>query len=185
MNWNGAQDYCEWLNRTYLEELPQGCIFRLAAEAEWEKAARGEFGNIWPWGNEWDSKRCNSSEAGSGSTSPVGAYSPHGDSPYGAADMAGNVWEWTNSLYKPYPYDFADGREDPKDTGTRVVRGGAFNNDRRFVRVGLPHLDHPGGLGSPQGLRVVVAHTSLLPVWNWNQGLPCRSGPFRALRQKC
>ena len=56
----------------------------------------------------------------------MGSYSPRGDSPFGCADMVGNVWEWTHSLYKPYPYQVNDGREDEKASGRRVVRGGVF-----------------------------------------------------------
>ncbi len=81
--------YCEWLARV------TGRAYRLPTRTEWEKAARGTDGRVYPWGNEWDPRKANSSEGGLGGTTPVGRYSPQGDSPYGAADMAGNVWEWT------------------------------------------------------------------------------------------
>jgi formylglycine-generating enzyme required for sulfatase activity len=58
---------------------------------------------------------------------PVGQHSPAGDSPYGVADMAGNAWEWTSSLYKSYPYKADDGREDMSSSGSRVLRGGSFD----------------------------------------------------------
>ena len=80
------------------------------------------FGNgRHPWGNRWNKNRCNTSENGVGATTPVGKYSPAGDSPYGCADMAGNVWEWTWSLYGE------DGREDLEaERSIRwVLRGGA------------------------------------------------------------
>jgi formylglycine-generating enzyme required for sulfatase activity len=88
----------------------------------------------YPWGNEFDKAKCNSSEGGKGNTTPVGLYSPQGDSPYGCADMSGNVWEWTHSLKKEYPYKVNDGREDESVNARRVLRGGSFNGNERDAR---------------------------------------------------
>ena len=75
-------------------------------------------------GNEFDPKKCNSSEGGKGGTTPVGAYSTFGgDSPYACADMVGNVWEWTHSLFTKYPYIDNDGREGEESRDSRVLRG--------------------------------------------------------------
>ncbi|MBU0511116.1 MAG: SUMF1/EgtB/PvdO family nonheme iron enzyme, partial [Chloroflexi bacterium] len=120
VSWNDAMAYCQWLDEALGGELPEGYRLSLPTEAEWEKAARGEYGNEWPWGNEWDPAKCNSSEGKVGKTTPVGQYSPAGNSPYGAADMAGHVWEWTHSLFKDYPYVAEDGREDESGSGARV-----------------------------------------------------------------
>src|SRR3972149_1026879 len=86
ITWQSASAYAEWAGK------------RLPAEIEWEKAARGRDGRMWPWGNAFDPNRCNTASSG---TPPVGMYSPRGDSPYGCADMAGNVWEWIGG--KPSP----------------------------------------------------------------------------------
>ena len=111
--WDDAVAYCQWLSEATGQNL------RLPTEAEWEKAARGTDGRIYPWGNEWDPTRLNSLEGGPEDTMPVGHYSPGGDSPYGVADMAGNVWEWCT-----------DGNNDR----ARVLRGGAFNSNASWVR---------------------------------------------------
>ncbi|HLE30112.1 MAG TPA: formylglycine-generating enzyme family protein, partial [Anaerolineales bacterium] len=116
--------------------------------------------NEWPWGNEWDAGKCNSRESKIGGTTPVDHYSPAGDSPYGVADMAGNVWEWCSSLLKPYPYRRDDGREALKAKGHRVVRGGAFVGVARLVRCASRYRDLPSSRYGAQGFRVVVSPVS-------------------------
>ena len=120
VSWLDAQDYVVWLaERT-------GQTYRMPTEAEWERAARGTDGRQWPWEGAWDAARANCKPAGPGRTTPVGQYSPAGDSPCGAADMAGNVWEWCSSAYKPYPYRVDDGREDLEARFDRILRGGSW-----------------------------------------------------------
>jgi formylglycine-generating enzyme required for sulfatase activity len=97
--------FCAWASQE------TGLPLRLPTEAEWEKAARGPEFRLYPWGQEWKKGMCNTNEEKQNGTSLVGKYSPQGDSPYGVADMGGNVQEWCSSLFGPYPYDPADGRE--------------------------------------------------------------------------
>jgi formylglycine-generating enzyme required for sulfatase activity len=119
VTWYDAVAYCRWL----VQET--GKPYRLPTEAEWEKGARGTEGRRYPWGAAWDARRCNTKEGGREDTTPVGRY-PEGASPYGLLDMAGNVWEWTSSLYWAYPYQADDGREDLTTPESRVLRGGSF-----------------------------------------------------------
>ena len=150
VRWDDAAAFCQWASKQ------TGRNVRLPSEAEWEKAARGTDGRIYPWGDQApDEKRCNFRLNVKGTT-PVGRYSPLGDSPYGCADMAGNVWEWTGSLFKPYPYNAQDGREDPNDHGRRVLRGGAFYYDLRRVRCGYRINSYPGSADANLGFRVCV-----------------------------
>jgi formylglycine-generating enzyme required for sulfatase activity len=160
VSWRDAVDYCNWLAQV------TGKAYRLPSEAEWEKGARGTDGRIYPWGNEWNPERCNSFEGGPKETTPVGAYL-QGASPYGLLDMAGNVWEWTRSLWgkdkeKPdfkYPYKLDDGRENLKagDNIYRVVRGGAFYNNGTGVRCAFRDGFDPYNQLRYQGLRLMVA----------------------------
>lgn len=112
VSWKDCVTYCRWLRGM------TGKPYGLPSEAEWEKAARGTDGRIFPWGDEFDPQKLNSKEGGPKDTTPVGQYSPGGDSLYGIADMTGNVWEWTRSLFHSYPYDSGDGRESMHSYGS-------------------------------------------------------------------
>jgi formylglycine-generating enzyme required for sulfatase activity len=157
ISWNDAMEYCQWLNLKLQGELGNLAL-RLPTEAEWEKAARGEYGDEWPWGNEFDPAKCNSIKGGKGGTTPVGVYSPQGDSPYGATDMVGNVWEWCHSLFLPYPYKADEEREKESGSESRVVRGGAWDSNQRYARCACRHRDlRPDDRRDRLGFRVVVA----------------------------
>ena len=158
VSWFEAVAYCRWLSKQ------TGIEFRLPSEAEWEKAARGSNGLIYPWGNTWDENLVNSSESGVQKTMPVGSY-PEGTSPYGALDMAGNVWEWCATQWaKPYPYRLEDEWQTTYLEATadyRMVRGGSWYQDGTRVRGAYRYNVHPRGRGSIRGLR--VASHSLVP----------------------
>jgi formylglycine-generating enzyme required for sulfatase activity len=127
-----ALAYIGWLNRELNEN------YRFPNEAEWEKAARGVDGRIYPWGNEFDPWRCNTVEAGKRTTTPVGTYSPGGDSIFGVADMAGNVLEWTSSQMMPYPFqvEVQDNSEISRKNSLKlIVRGGAWYYSRKLART--------------------------------------------------
>jgi formylglycine-generating enzyme required for sulfatase activity len=128
ISWDTIMEYCGWLNNLLKAELPSDLVLRLPTEAEWEKAARGTDGREYPWGNEFEKSKCNSKEGGIDGTTFIGLYSPQSDSPYGCADMAGNVWEWTHSENKVYPYNAKDGREDEHIGVIRALHGGSFRN---------------------------------------------------------
>jgi formylglycine-generating enzyme required for sulfatase activity len=157
IKWTDAVSYCQWINNLLKAELPTGLMLRLPTEAEWEKAACGTDGREYPWGNTFDNKRCNTREAQKGSTTPVGLYSQQGDSPYGCADMAGNVWEWTRSLIKEYPYKFNDGREDNHFSSVRVLRGGSYSYYEGGARCAA-RSDYPiDAFISSLGFRVAIS----------------------------
>ena len=151
VSWFEAVAYCRWLS------TQTGITFSLPSEAEWEKAARGSDGLIYPWGNTWDASLVNSSESGLQKTTPVGSY-PKGASPYGALDMAGNVWEWCATQGgKTYPYQLEDEWQAAyleAYVEARVLRGGASWNDRTVVRGAYRYDDYPRGRYFGLGLRV-------------------------------
>ena len=178
VTWYEALAYTRWLTDEMrgwkdLPDLLSGrlnteqWIVRLPTEAEWEKGARGhKDARIFPWGDDPDPDKANYNGTGIGATSAVGCF-PKGESPYGMLDMSGNVWEWTMSLWgkdfkEPdfeYPYVSGDGREDVKAGKDilRVVRGGAFGDDRGLARAASRFRLFPILRFSYVGFRVVVA----------------------------
>jgi formylglycine-generating enzyme required for sulfatase activity len=160
-SWHDAVKFTEWHGMT------------LPTEAQWEKTARGTDGRIYPWGNDWVDGRANTNEywskgtrglwarlrsrRTSGTTTPVGYFSPHGDSPYGCADMTGNIWEWTSTIYKQYPYRADDGREDIKTDSARVLRGGSFLNLHGNARCANRLWGDPLYFVDDRGFRVCVS----------------------------
>ena len=161
VSWYDAIAYCNWLAEV------TGKPYRLPTEAGWEKAARGTDGRRWPWGDEWNPAFCNCNRQ-VGDTTPVGKYSPSGDSPYGCFDMIGNVWEWTSTTIGTkdpwpapfvYPYRPDDGREDISLPTRRVGRGGSWTNDERNSRCAFRFADPPGERYSNEGFRVALTIT--------------------------
>ncbi len=116
VTWAGAVAYCAAIGQ------------RLPTEVEWEAAARGKSGRIYPWGEPRPSKARAVFGAPKGETGWVDS-NKIGATPEGLHHMAGNMAEWTSSLFKSYPYDPADGREDPVAPGERVTRGGDHTYD--------------------------------------------------------
>jgi formylglycine-generating enzyme required for sulfatase activity len=143
VSWTDATTYSTWLDRQLRSwsGAPSGLAailrgvrgggewhVRLPTEAEWERAARGNQGRVYPWGNEKpDDTRANYDATHIAAPTPVGRF-PRGASEFGLFDMSGNVWEWTHSRAVKYPYRAADGREDEKVASYihRVARGGSF-----------------------------------------------------------
>ncbi|MBI5603966.1 MAG: SUMF1/EgtB/PvdO family nonheme iron enzyme [Deltaproteobacteria bacterium] len=136
VSWNDARAYCRWLT-VQLKNSPatpepiarrvqkEQWEIRLPTEAEWEKAARGPDGHIYPWGDQVDPNKANYGDTGIGTTSAVGCF-PGGASPFGCLDMAGNVWEWTGSIFKPYLDTPEDKQEDLKGKSPGAARGGVL-----------------------------------------------------------
>ena len=143
ISWGEATACAAWLSRD------TGREFRLPTEAEWEKAARGTDGRRYPWGNEFDSGRCNTEEGSTGNTTPVDAYAT-GASPYGVMDMAGNVWEWCADWYDSAYYEKDENRNPggPEKGESRVARGGSWRLLQDNARCSY-RSDSPPGLRSP------------------------------------
>ena len=117
VSWYAARAYCEWTGG------------RLPTEAEWEYGARAGTAKLFWWGDTPDPTKINIG----GSLAAVG--DARRANPWGLIDMLGNVWEWTASLERPYPYKADDGREDPRAEGLRIARGGGYSSAARFARA--------------------------------------------------
>jgi len=163
VTWFEAQAYCMWLS------VVTGKIYRLPTEVEWEAAERGLSplplaarkrglgvgARVYPWGDDWDAAKANTIEGRVLKPSPVGAYAAAGGvGPLGAEDQSGNVWNWTSSLYRPYPYRHDD-CEDSEAEGERTVRGGSWFYDRIGTRCAFRGWFVPDSYTSNMGFRIV------------------------------
>ncbi|MFO1430844.1 MAG: SUMF1/EgtB/PvdO family nonheme iron enzyme [Candidatus Competibacteraceae bacterium] len=149
IGWYEARAYCAWLS------AQTGMLFRLPTEVEWEAAARGPRGRRYAYGDNYDAARCNTFDTHIRRTTPIGVF-PGGETPEGVVDLTGNTWDWTGSLYRPYLYNAADGRENPIGDGRRVVRGGAWRSPALLARAAYRYRNHPGGRFSNLGVRVLA-----------------------------
>jgi formylglycine-generating enzyme required for sulfatase activity len=145
VDWTEAVAFCRFVGS------------RLPTEAEWEYAARGGRPDaIYPWGADYAVEFANAAASARDGrdqwdqTSPVNSFRPNA---FGLYDMAGNVWEWTSTVHRPYPYRRDDGREDPKSSDPRVVRGGGFLHHPKYLRVSSRKEDPPHAGDSSIGFR--------------------------------
>ena len=167
VSWNDANAYYDWLSKK------TGLKFKLPTEAQWEKAARGEDGRKYPWGNsppsgdkvnfadkqawikekfDWADKDI---DDGYAYTSPVGTY-PQGVSPYGLMDMAGNVWEWCADWYGSDYYKKSPDKNPmgPKSGTGRVLRGGGWSSDADYIRCAVRFDYDPSNRVNSVGFRL-------------------------------
>jgi len=170
--WHDAKKFTEWLNAKDTRK-PKGWEYRLPTEAEWEYAARGPKGLIYPWGNEWDGTRANFAAKGTGlpwddktiddgypRTAPVGSFSPQGDSPFAVSGMADNVGEWCEDYYAAYRPDDQTDPVGPTFGSFNVVRGGSWCNDPRNLRAAVRGSARPWERSDNIGFRVVLVQGS-------------------------
>jgi formylglycine-generating enzyme required for sulfatase activity len=142
ISWYEAWAFCYWLR-----EVVHQTTITLPSEQQWQRAAQGDDGRIYAWGNRFDHAYCNTSESKIDKTTSVKQY-PNGISPFGSLDMSGNVWEWCNDRW--YPAN----RHDEKRV---VARGGAFANPQDDAKVTFRFNPKPEDCSVAQGFRIVWA----------------------------
>jgi formylglycine-generating enzyme required for sulfatase activity len=149
VSWNDATAFCVWAAQA------SGHPVRLPTEAEWEKAARATDGRTYPWGEqEPNRKLCNFDQIYQGTT-PSSRFSPQGDSPYGCADLSGNVWEWVADWYAA-SYLNQNPRANPKGAFSgqdRVLRGGSWLDSSWYIRATYRNWDPPTVRNDSLGFR--------------------------------
>ena len=153
VSWYDAFDYAAWLAER------SGQPWRLPTEAEWEKAARGTDGRIYPWGDRFDTARCNTQDSHIGGTTEIGRHATgmmDGRSPCGAQDMAGNVFEWMGNLYTGQ-YTLSNAPAARTTPGRRCLRGGSWRYARGFARAAYRLSFDPAPRYSDHGFRLVLA----------------------------
>jgi formylglycine-generating enzyme required for sulfatase activity len=155
VTWYEARAYCNWLTAN---AAMNDRLFRLPTEAEFEAAARGTEGRLFPYGNSLDAARCNTFESHIRRTTPVGIFD--NATPTGAFDLSGNAYTWTLSVYDqqkfPYPYKQADGREDIHLANVnRVLRGGSWFVHHLRARAAYRYINRPADRVIYFGCRVV------------------------------
>ncbi|KFC69922.1 hypothetical protein FF80_01119 [Devosia sp. LC5] len=172
LTWHDARAYCDWLTIQWRSEgrIGPDQIVRLPTEPEWERASRGDMPDggdeiVYPWGHGWDSDAANSEETGFNAPCATGLF-PTGQSPYGCLDMAGQIWEWTTTLWGDdmstphFTYPYADdGREDLSAGPSirRVLRGGCFSSTRHKACCSYRGSLEPDGFWRGNGFRIVVS----------------------------
>jgi formylglycine-generating enzyme required for sulfatase activity len=174
VNWFEAQAYTNWLTEIGKQQglFNQHCATEVRAnlpsEAEWEKAIRGTTGYRYPWGNQWKEDACNIDETELATSSVAGMFPKGCSQQFKVSDGAGNVWEWTRTIWGgtiatpefPYPYNPGDGREDDFGWNSRVIRGGSWNLDQRAARCAEHLTNLPDYDDYSLGFRMVLSRSS-------------------------
>lgn len=144
ISWFEAQAFCAWLSELLQMEA------RLPSEQQWQQAARGDDERPYPWGQHYQSRRCNAAEAGRRQTAAVAAH-PAGASPFGVEDLLGNVWEWCENEARPRAEDaLAD------QPIRRIVRGGSFLSSAERLTIDTYQTLTPGARAATVGFRIVA-----------------------------